>query len=68
MQPMPVPSPDKCRGHQIQKGVRWMSEENKQQIERICTEVNKLDAAKQEIILAFAQGLVCGTKHTEKSA
>ena len=45
-----------------------MSEENKQQIERICTEVNKLDASKQEIILAFAQGLVCGTKHTEKSA
>ena len=35
-----------------------MSEENKQQI----------DAAKQEIVLAFTQGLVCGTKHAEKSA
>lgn len=45
-----------------------MSEENKQQIERICTEVNKLDAAKQELVLAFAQGIACGAKHTEKSA
>lgn len=45
-----------------------MSEENKQQIKRICTEVDKLDPAKQEIVLAFTQGLVCGTKHAEKSA
>lgn len=45
-----------------------MSEENKQQIKRICTEVDKLDAAKQEIVLAFVQGIVCGSKHTAKSA
>ena len=42
-----------------------MSEEKKQQVERITAAVDGLDPNKQETALAFMQGLTAGAKMTE---
>lgn len=42
-----------------------MSEEKKQQVERISTVVDGLDPGKQEAALAFMQGMAAGARMTE---
>ena len=41
-----------------------MSEEKKQQVERISTVVDGLDPGKQEAALAFMQGMAAGARMT----
>lgn len=42
-----------------------MSEEKKQQVERISTAVGGLDTSKQETALAFMQGMAAGARMAE---
>ncbi len=42
-----------------------MSEEKKQQVERISTAVGGLDTSKQETALAFMQGMATGARMAE---
>lgn len=45
-----------------------MSEEKKQQVERISTAVGGLDTSKQETALAFIQGMAAGARMAEATA
>lgn len=42
-----------------------MSEEKKQQVERIVPSVDELDANKREAVLAFMQGMAAGARMAE---
>ena len=42
-----------------------MSEEKKQQVERIVPSVDALDSNKREVVLAYVQGMAAGAKMAE---
>lgn len=45
-----------------------MSEEKKQQVDRISTAVGGLDVNKREAVLAFMQGMAAGARMAEATA
>lgn len=45
-----------------------MSEEKKQQVERIVPAVDALDINKREVVLAYVQGMAAGAKMAEATA